>query len=644
VRLILISAVTLCIDPAAVLPAQMEADGPETEPAVRLDPPGPHDTVASGDMGPGERVVVHEGGELRLEVRVRPGDTYASLGRRHLVDLRELRTLRRLNGEPLPAAGQWVAIPYASLNDDDKVKAIRSLFPEDVASDGYWIHRVGSGRIPASEESLWHLALWLTGRGENFGILADRNDIPSLSPRAGETIRVPAELLLPPFARLAGLKTAARIGAPLEREDQEASPSEASDGFMEAEGREAEPPTGEVTPGERRVPPAEGSEFLRYGSDAKGRHAIYRLKRGEALYSAVVVRYTGRVDASEVNELTAQIARRSGIKDVTDISIGFKVKIPLDDLLPEYLPRDDPRRLAWERDQAGVDQYTNRARSEDLRGVAVILDAGHGGRDIGASHNGVWEHDYVYDILCRIKARLEKDTGARVLTTIKDRKEGYKIHNSKRLPRSQSEVLLTHPPFALQQRAPGVNLRWYLANAYYRALLAEGFDPLKVVFTSLHADARHPSVGGAMIYVPGEEYRRGRYGHRGAVYNRRREVREQRYVSFTRVERQRAEGLSREFASTLVEGFRSRGVAVHRYGPIRERIIRRGRSFVPAVLRCNQVPVEVLIEVNNLNNPSDSALLRDPAYRQKVADAYVDSLQRYYSRSNDTPRSTRARR
>jgi N-acetylmuramoyl-L-alanine amidase len=642
-RLIIVSTVILCAYPAAALPARPNANGTEDERAVRRDPPAKHHTLASVVIGTGERAVVREGGELGLEVRVGPRDTYATLGRRYLIDLRELRTLRRLNGEPLPAVGQPVTIPYASLNDDHKVKTIRALFPEDVARDGYWTHRVGSGRIPASEESLWHLALWLTGRGENFEILADRNDVPSLIPRAGQTIRVPAEFLLPAFARLAGLKTAVRIEIPPEGEDSQTSSAEASDGFMEAEGPEGGPPTGEVTPGEKTVPPAEGSEYLRYGSDAKGRYAIYRLKHGEALYSAVVVRYTGRVDAPEVNELTGKIAKRSGIKDVTDIPIGFKVKISFDDLLPEYLPRDDPRRLAWERGQAGVEQYTNRARSDNLRGVAVILDAGHGGRDIGTSHNGVWEHDYVYDILCRIKARLEKDTGARVLTTIKDRKEGYTIHNRRNLPRSQSEVLLTHPPFALQQRAPGVNLRWYLANAYYRALVTEGFDPLKIVFTSLHADARHPSVGGAMIYVPGEEYRRGRYGHRGAVYNRRREVREMRYVSFTRTERQRAEGLSREFASALVKGFRSGGVAVHPYGPVRERIIRRGRSFVPAVLRCNQVPVEVLIEVNNLNNPADRRLLKDPAYRQKVADAYVDSLQRYYGRSNAVP-SAGARR
>jgi N-acetylmuramoyl-L-alanine amidase len=355
-----------------------------------------------------------------------------------------------------------------------------------------------------------------------------------------------------------------------------------------------------------------------------------------------VVRFTGRIDVQEVNDLTARVAARSRIADVTNIPIGYKVRIPLDDLLPEYLPRDDPRRQAWEREHAEVARYTNSATSSGLQGVAVILDAGHGGRDIGAAHHGVWEHDYVYDILCRIKLLLEKEPGARILPIIKDRKEGFAVRDSERLRRSRSEVLLTSPPFALTERAPSVNLRWYLSNAHFRRLVKEGFDPLKVVFTSLHADARHPSLAGAMIYVPGQEFRRGRYGHSGAVYARYREVREEPYVAFTRDERERSEGLSRQFAAALVDSFGAGGVAVHPYQPVRERIIRKGRSWIPAVLRCNIVPVEVLIEVANLSNAADSRRLADPSYRQKVADAYVDALRAYFSGDSTSP--THARR
>ena len=52
-----------------------------------------------------------------------------------------------------------------------------------------------------------------------------------------------------------------------------------------------------------------------------GRYAEYRLRRGEALYSAVVVRFTGQLHAKQVNATAREIARRSGITDVTAIPI-----------------------------------------------------------------------------------------------------------------------------------------------------------------------------------------------------------------------------------------------------------------------------------------------------------------------------------
>ncbi len=562
------------------------------------------------------------------------------------MDLRGLEALREANGETLPPVGGRVAIPYAVLNDDTKLRVIHDLFPADLARPGQWVHRAGWGRLSADEESLWNLALWMTGRGENASILAERNHLPGPGLRSGEAILIPGEILLPPFAALTGSKPAAaepsRGSAPAATTPP-SEEGEQDDEFTEApaapEAEQGEAPPAPSIP----LPPAEGADQLHYGRDSEGAYAAYRLKRGEALYSAVVVRYTGRVDAQEVNDLARAIAKRSAVGDVTDIPIGYRIKIPLDLLLAEYLPPTDPRRLAWERARAEVARYTNQARSRNLQGVAVILDAGHGGRDQGAAHNGLWEHDYVYDILCRIKARLEGETGARVFPTIRDRKEGYAIHDTRRLSHSRAEELLTDPPFALKQPTPGVNLRWYLANSTYRRLQAEGQDPEKVVFASLHADARHPSLAGAMVYVPGEEFRRGRYGHGGAVYARYREVRGQPYVSFSRPEREQAEGLSRQFAATLVGAFHRQGVAVEPYRPIRAQIVRRGRSWVPAVLPCNEVPVEVLFEVSNLSNVADSRDLAEPSYRPRVADACVDALRAYYDAPSRPPRTAASR-
>jgi N-acetylmuramoyl-L-alanine amidase len=569
-----------------------------------------------------ERAALRDGKELVLEIEVGESDTYVAIGQKYLIDLRELAAVRARNGERLPPAGSVLILPYASLNDHYKVRVFRDLFPEDGPREGNWIHHIGSGRPNPSQETLWNVALWLTGRGENFGALADRNALPGLLPAKDQEIVVPGELLLPPFAALVGLATPSAGTSPAGQAADEAE----SDDFTEvpSEPEPASPPRS-VPPG----PVTDATGQLRYRNDSVGGFAEYRLKRGEALYS-VVMRFTGRVDSQEVSDLAYEVAARSGITKVTDIPTGYRVKIPIEDLLPEYLPPADPRRLEWEKSQAKVARYSNTSPSRNLAGVTVILDAGHGGRDGGAMHNGVSEHEYVYDIMCRIKALLEQETAARVLTTIKDRQQGYRIRDSEHLTRNQAEVLLTDPPFALTQPYVGVNLRWYLSNSYFRRLVAEGNDPLKVVFTSLHADARHPALSGAMIYVPGEEYRRSRYGNSGAVYARVREVRERPYVSFTRSERERSEGLSRQFAKALVKSFRGREVAVQPYDPVRERIIRKRRSWIPAVLRCSEIPVQVLIEVSNLNNLPDSRNLSSPLYRQSVATAYVEALDLYY--------------
>ena len=85
-----------------------------------------------------------------------------------------------------------------------------------------------------------------------------------------------------------------------------------------------------------------------YGSDDRGPYAGYRLRPGEALYSAVVVRFTGRTKAEDVVGLAETLAERSDIPDLTDIPVGYMVKIPFDYLEPEFLPAQHPKRLEAE--------------------------------------------------------------------------------------------------------------------------------------------------------------------------------------------------------------------------------------------------------------------------------------------------------
>src|SRR5262249_47151211 len=145
-----------------------------------------------------------------------------------------------------------------------------------------------------------------------------------------------------------------------------------------------------------------------------------------------------------------------------------------------------------------------------LRGVHVILDAGHGGDDAGAVRAGVREKEYAYDIMCRIRDRLMKTTGAEVVTTIRDRSTGFRPLDG-RIRGDSDEQILSDPPYDLRSpgaTVTGVNLRWKIANEELARLGAAGVPADRVVFLSIHADSLHPSIRGAMVYVPGPEHRR----------------------------------------------------------------------------------------------------------------------------------------
>jgi N-acetylmuramoyl-L-alanine amidase len=174
-------------------------------------------------------------------------------------------------------------------------------------------------------------------------------------------------------------------------------------------------------------------------------------------------------------------------------------------------------------------------------------------------------------------------------------------------------------------------LRWYLANSLYRKLVKGGTDPDKIVFLSLHADARHPSLRGAMVYVPGAAFRTGTMGYSSTTYLRFKEVREQPRVSFTSRDRLRSEAVSRKLANAIVKALKRGDLPTQPYQPVRERIIRGREVWLPAVLRGNVVPTKVLIEMCNLNNPDDAALLGRAADRDRLARAFVTALSDYFA-------------
>jgi len=558
----------------------------------------------------GQTAVVSEKGEISLEVLPERGEGLSAFARRLCGTTAVIPQLSRANrGSRRLLAGVRYRVPFALLRPEIQVRVVRELFPSDRAEPEAWRHvAIDVGRRRAAP--LEKVAEWFTGSEKNAGRLRAAS-APGAGPLApGAEVRIPADLLAPAFRALLPPPPALA---------EAAAPSPAA---------VAGPPAGEI-----------GPFRLEFGEDAAGRFALYRLRPGEALYSAVVVRFTGRLHAEDVIGLAKEIAVRSGIVDVTDIPVGYPVKVPVDLLLPEFLPADDPRRQEYESQLSETAKFRNEVTAHGLAGITVILDAGHGGADVGALVGGTWESVYVYDVMLRVRQLLAERTLATVHATTRDGRE-FEVHDADVLPVSRGHQVMTTPPYPIVDSTVGVHLRWFLANSLYRQSLAASPDARdekaveRVVFLSIHADSLHPTVRGATVYIPSAEKVSGTLAKTGAVFTSRREVQQAKVVRFSHRERVRAEGLSRQLGERLVAAFRASGLAVHPFKPVRETIIRNRRAWVPAVLRYNEVPARVLLEVCNLSNPDDRRLLRTREFRQQVAEAVVAALLDYYDEAD----------
>lgn len=320
---------------------------------------------------------------------------------------------------------------------------------------------------------------------------------------------------------------------------------------------------------------------LRYGEDARGKFAIYPLHAGEALYSSVVIRFTGRLHAPRV--VGRQRHRRpqrhcrchqysdrlSGADSVRGLAAGVPAcERPAAARVRSRAPpvgavqergesararwRDgDPRRRPWWYRCRGLDGWSlgeplrlrhRTAGQEDPRN----RDAGEGGDD-HARRRGV-------------------------------------DHPRSRRPAvfTRATAVLTTPPFPITDTIVGVNLRWYLANSRYRHAKSSGSSSDKVVFLLIHADSLHPTLRGATAYIPDAGGTAGTARKTGAAFSARKEVKEQPEVSFSLQERQRSEGLSRDLAERIIASFKQERLGIHPFKPVRDRIFRGRRAWVPA--------------------------------------------------------------
>lgn len=506
-----------------------------------------------------------------------------------------------------PKYGKSVILKYEILNNEYKKKILNRCFTKDFYKNDFYYHKVKYNGI----ESFWSIALWFTGNGGNYKKIKSANNLKSNTLYKNATIKIPENLVVK------FLLDEPQITIPTEN-----SIVKTNENFENT----AEP----------------NSHLLSYSKDESGDFAVYKLKKGEALYSSVVVKFTGRLRAEDVMELAGTIAERSGIKDVTDIKIGYPVKIPLEYLLPEYLPKDSKLFKEYQ-EELNATEFAAKTekiiKTNNLEDIYIILDAGHGGRDMGAYHNGVWEHDYVYDIVCRIKKIVESETKGTVLTTVYDKSSKYKVFETKKLQKDRDEYLKTSPMFPLDSpnvTTVGLNLRWLYSNYHIDKLIKKGVPRTNIVFSSFHADALYKNVYGTMTYIPSSRYYRNSILFTNYKYTKYKEVKDSPQYTYSKKEIQLSEGISRNFSNMFLNELKNLGGVIHEEKPIRDAIYRSKRSkpFVPAVIKYNKAIVRNLIEVANLKNKKDAKRLKDPKFRELFARAYVNTLLKFYSKDN----------
>jgi N-acetylmuramoyl-L-alanine amidase len=486
----------------------------------------------------------------------------------------------------------WVS--FEGLSPQGKRWALAALFPTDQWRQDEVRHRV---RYPELE-SVWTMAALFTGHGQNYDrVMAANPDLPEKL-REGDTWRIPRSVL---SADLGGTGKGPDRSQPEDELDDEA-----------------------------RV--AAYRSLLSFGEDAQGKYAAYRMRKGEALYSSVVIRFTDRVDPKGVNELADRIAKRSSIADVRGIQPGQLIKIPVS-FLADPFQSEGSSELAEEREVRAEVRRTVRVEAgPKLKGVRIVLDAGHGGVDSGARANGIWESDFVYDIAMRVRRLLEQETDAQVSSTIRYPGLGFKSREMILTPSRAAEILTT-PPFAVDGESPSavsVHLRWVLANDLFAAFRKTKGEAQKTLFLSFHADSLHPSARGSMVYVPSAALVPTTFALGGAKTGRVAEARQSARVAFSGKEKLQGEARSRQFSEALLKALEREHIPVHANRPIRNVIYRGGGKWVPAVIRYSTGATKALIEVANLTNEEDAASLRDPDFRERYAAAVVNAIRAYY--------------
>ncbi len=552
----------------------------------------------------------------RLVVKLKPlvGEGGYSLARRVLLsNFRSLKTIRKYSKTRRLYRNRFITFPLKVINGSIRSSALKAVFFKDKAGIGYWKHRV-----TFAWETTSMIAGLFTKEGIKAGHLVRYNKMRNKGNilKKGDVIKIPWKWISPELSlRQVSLK-----------------------------------------------PP------LKLKQDKLGKlYAHYQMKPGETLYSSVVIRFTGRLLNDEVNQVANKLLKLNNISDAKLIQSRQKIRIPLEWLSEEFLVSQTndifSRKTSVKKTkkkktkkirsskvavskknhkqgksiQKAVAQKTKSKRKKNVHKIHVILDSGHGGRDPGASAGSrknndiIYEDEVVYDISKRM-SKLFKKQGIIVHPTLADPNQKQPIRYLSR-SNDRDEHLLVTPRYLTRNARIGVNMRVYLVNHIFKQLRKKKVPSENILFISLHGDALHSSLSGAMVYFPDSRLRRGRFNLSSKIYRKRKEYSTK--LTFNPRDNKYSEKLSKSFGKVIINQFRKLNLRTHRVSSaVRGYLYRKGKKTLPAVLRYSKVPTSVLVEIANLNNRLDRRDLLKSKTRQQIAKAIINSVTAHFDRSS----------
>ena len=552
----------------------------------------------------------------RLVVKLKPliGEGGYSLARRVLLsNFRSLKTIRKYSKTRRLYRNRFITFPLKVINGSIRSSALKAVFFKDKAGIGYWKHRV-----TFAWETTSMIAGLFTKEGIKAGHLVRYNKMRNKGNilKKGDVIKIPWKWVSPELSlRPVSLK-----------------------------------------------PP------LKLKQDKSGKfYAHYQMKHGETLYSSVVIRFTGRLLNDEVNQVANKLLKLNNISDAKLIQNRQKIRIPLEWLSEEYLGSQtndvSSRKTSVKKTnkkktkkiksskavaskkklkrgkstQKAVAQKTKSKRKNNVHKIHVILDSGHGGRDPGATAGSrknkdlIYEDEVVYDISKRM-SKLFKKQGIIVHPTLSDPNQKQPIRYLSH-SHDRDERLLVTPNYLTRNARIGVNMRVYLVNHIFKNLRKKKVPSENILFISLHGDALHSSLSGAMVYFPDSRLRRGRFNMSSKIYRKRKEY--STNLTYKPRDNKYSEKLSKSFGKNIINEFRALGLRTHRVSSaVRGYLYRKGKKTLPAVLRYSMVPTSVLVEIANLNNRLDRRDLLKSKIRQKIAKAITNSVTVHFDRPN----------